>query len=156
VGPDNGLFELVKRRAVTPSREWEITWRPAALSPSFHGRDLFAPVAARLALGETPPGTLRDPETMARNAWPDDLPEIVYLDRYGNAMTGLRAGLLPGAARLVVGEREVPPARTFSSVPPGAAFWYENSTGLAEIAVNLGRADAELDLRIGSAVVVKP
>ena len=44
VGPGNGLFELVRRRAAV-SRCWEITWRPATLSNSFHGRDLFAPVA---------------------------------------------------------------------------------------------------------------
>ncbi len=53
VGPDNGLFELVLRRAASP-RAWEITWRPPVLSASFHGRDLFAPVAARLARGERP------------------------------------------------------------------------------------------------------
>ena len=50
VGPDNGLFEIVLRRAHA-ARCWRIEWRPAALSATFHGRDLFAPVAARLALG---------------------------------------------------------------------------------------------------------
>ncbi|MGC2413406.1 MAG: SAM-dependent chlorinase/fluorinase, partial [Stellaceae bacterium] len=53
VGPDNGLFELVLRRAKNPCC-WEITWRPPALSASFHGRDLFAPIAGRLARGERP------------------------------------------------------------------------------------------------------
>src|SRR5438034_4574389 len=53
VGPDNGLFEIVPRRAARAA-VWQITWRPGALSASFHGRDLFAPVAARLARGETP------------------------------------------------------------------------------------------------------
>ena len=52
VGPDNGLFDLVLRRAAE-ARLWEITWRPERLSASFHGRDLFAPIAARLAAGET-------------------------------------------------------------------------------------------------------
>jgi len=42
VGPDNGLFEIVLRRAAHAGI-WQITWRPAALSASFHGRDLFAP-----------------------------------------------------------------------------------------------------------------
>jgi S-adenosylmethionine hydrolase len=152
VGPDNGIFEIVGRRAVTPPRSWEITWRPATLSASFHGRDLFAPVAARLALGETPPGTLRDPGAAAARDWPDDLAEIVYIDHYGNAMTGLRANTLPADIRIETAGKTVPPARTFSSVPEGAAFWYENSTGLAEIAVNGGRADAVLGLRIGSTV----
>src|SRR6516225_11068809 len=55
VGPGNGLFELVERRA-TSKRRWDIDWKPGRLSDSFHGRDLFAPVAAMLARGEPPPG----------------------------------------------------------------------------------------------------
>jgi S-adenosylmethionine hydrolase len=154
VGPENGLFEIIARRAVAAPRLWDIAWRPALLSASFHGRDLFAPVAARLALGEAPPGTLRDPATAQANDWPDDLAEIVYLDHYGNAMTGLRAGTVPNHAALEVSGRRVPPARTFSDVPPGGAFWYENSTGLAEIAINGGRADKTLGLAIGNPVSV--
>lgn len=45
-------------------------------------------------------------------------------------------------------------AGTFSDRPPGTAFWYENSNGLAEIAVNQGRADRELGLSIGSPVEI--
>ena len=56
VGPDNGLFEIVQRRAGA-AQCWTIDWRPPAMSATFHGRDLFAPVAARLARGEPPPGT---------------------------------------------------------------------------------------------------
>ena len=52
VGPGGGLFELVRRRADT-TRTVEIVWRPEPLSASFHGRDLFAPVAAMIARGET-------------------------------------------------------------------------------------------------------
>jgi hypothetical protein len=46
-GPGNGLFELIERRA-TSKRSWDIDWKPERLSASFHGRDLFAPVAAML------------------------------------------------------------------------------------------------------------
>jgi len=161
VGPENGLFELVVRRAGTPARAWEITWRPEVLSASFHGRDLFAPVAARLALGERPPGdppwgSPRADGGLRRPDWPDDLPEIVYVDHYGNAITGLRAGQLPDGADLVVAGRCVSRARTFSDVPGGEALWYENANGLAEIAVNGGRADAVLGLAVGSPVSVRP
>src|SRR5690348_11690170 len=90
VGPDNGLFELARRRAKS-TRVFEITEQPADLSASFHGRDLFAPAAARLARGETPQMAARDPAFGRRHDWPDDLAEIVYVDHYGNAMTGLRA-----------------------------------------------------------------
>jgi pimeloyl-ACP methyl ester carboxylesterase len=89
-----------------------------------------------------------------RADWPDDLCEIVYIDHYGNAMTGLRAAVLPPNARLATADRVVERPRTFSDLPTGAAFWYENSNGLAEIAVNQGRADHNLGLSIGIPVAI--
>lgn len=155
VGPDNGLFDIVLRRATT-ARLWEIAWRPHSLSASFHGRDLFAPVAARLAAGENIAALARPAadESASRN-WPDDLAEIVYVDHYGNAMTGLRGALVPAEARLIAAGQQIEPAATFSAVPPGEAFWYVNSNGLAEIAVNGGRADTALGLDIGTAIRVE-
>ncbi len=151
VGPDNGLFAIAVRRAAE-AEAWEITWRPARLSASFHGRDLFAPVAARLALGEPPSGTPRD---VPAEDWPDDLSEVIYIDGFGNAMTGLRASVLPENAVLSVSGRRLSRARTFSDVAPGDAFWYDNANGLAEIAVNRGRAADLLDLTVGSAIEVE-
>lgn len=153
VGPDNGLFELVVRRA-TQVRCWRITWRPDRLSPSFHGRDLFAPVAARIARGEGPPGEELATGTVRRADWPDDLWEIVYVDGYGNAMTGIRAASLSDEARLGVAGRTLGRVQTFSGVEPGAAFWYENANGLVEIAVNMGSARAFLDIDVGAEVIV--
>jgi S-adenosylmethionine hydrolase len=153
VGPDNGLFALVARRA-SRTRVWEITWRPPLLSASFHGRDLFAPVAARLARGEVRPGAARDGLAVAAADWPDDLAEIVYVDHFGNAVTGMRAGALPADATLAAAGRALTRARTFGAVEPGSAFWYENSNGLAEIAVAGGRADRTLGLAIGAPVAV--
>lgn len=151
VGPDNGLFEPVLRRAAR-AEAWEIAWRPAALSASFHGRDLFAPVAASLALGNPPPGAPVEP--LRRPDWPDEAAEVIYVDPYGNAMTGLRAALLPADAVLEAGGRRLARARTFGDVPPGEAFWYANSCGLAEVAVNRGRADQVLGLEVGTPVRV--
>jgi S-adenosyl-L-methionine hydrolase (adenosine-forming) len=155
VGPDNGLFELVIRRA-DRARTWEIRERPEPLSASFHGRDLFAPVAGRLARGTLPDDRPRPGELGRHPDWPDDLPEIIYIDRYGNAMTGLRAALLRNGTRLCASGRVLQRARTFSDVPEGEAFWYENSNGLAEIAVSAGRADAALGLSIGSLIAILP
>ena len=76
------------------------------------------------------------------------------MDRYGNAMTGLRGDVLPNDARLAVSGRMLRRAHTFSDMPAGEAFWYENSNGLAEIAVNAGRAADALQLAIGSPVAV--
>jgi S-adenosylmethionine hydrolase len=153
VGPGNGLFELVLRRAAD-ARRWDIDWQPEQLSASFHGRDLFAPVAAMLARGDPPPGRSRADDTDRRPDWPDDLAGIVYVDHFGNAMTGLRAGAMPAVATLSVAGRMLPRARTFSDLLPGTAFWYENANGLAEIAVNQGRADRDLGLAIGMPVGV--
>src|SRR5208283_2674621 len=75
VGPGEGLFEIVRRRARS-SRSLEITWRPDTLSASFHGRDLFAPVAAMITCGDVFPGRPIDEAAVRRPSWPDDLAEI--------------------------------------------------------------------------------
>jgi S-adenosylmethionine hydrolase len=153
VGPENGLFELVLRRAAV-TQAWEIAWRPSVLSASFHGRDLFAPVAARLAVAGPDTNMLRKTQIRRVDDWPDELPAIVYIDHFGNAMTGMRAVKVSPGARLAVAGRVLQQAATFSEVPSGEAFWYENANGLVEIAVNTGRADNTLGLAIGSEVVV--
>ncbi|MDR3515143.1 MAG: SAM-dependent chlorinase/fluorinase [Azospirillaceae bacterium] len=153
VGPDNGLFAPLVRRAARAMAH-HVTWAPAQLSVSFHGRDLFAPIAARRARGEAVPGVPIAPETLDRPSWPDDLAEIIYIDVYGNAMTGLRASTVAPDAVLRVGTTAVPPARVFGAVPPGALFWYANSNGLAEIAANQGRAATILGLSVGDPVVL--
>lgn len=155
VGPDNGLFNMVARRARSV-HWWDIVWRPARLSASFHGRDLFAPVAAGLALGEMPPVEEQSPASRIDRGWPEDLARIIYIDHYGNAMTGLRAATVPPGATLEAAGRRVPRARTFSDVAPQEGFWYENANGLAEIAVNQGRAAEHLGLALGTRVVVHP
>jgi S-adenosyl-L-methionine hydrolase (adenosine-forming) len=155
VGPGNGLFELIQRRA-EKARSWDISWEPEHLSASFHGRDLFAPIAAMLERGDPPPGRLRQDRTDRRPEWPEELAEIVYIDHFGNAMTGLRATELAKDARLVVSGRVLERARTFGDVPPREAFWYENANGLVEIAVNQGRTDRDLKLQIGNPIRVVP
>ncbi|MGO8867346.1 MAG: S-adenosyl-l-methionine hydroxide adenosyltransferase family protein [Alphaproteobacteria bacterium] len=163
-GPDNGLFEPLLRRSAH-ARAWEIVWRPERLSASFHGRDIFAPIAARLAHGEHPwdepmwqehPWAAALPlERLRRFEWPDELARIVYFDHFGNATTGMRASTLAETSVLEVAGRRMTRARTFGDVPPGTAFWYESANGLAEIAVNQGRADRLLGVAIGTPVAVE-
>ena len=153
VGPDNGLFNVVAARAEAP-RWWDITWRPEHLSATFHGRDLFAPVAARIARGEAPPGDETDAAARIRPGWPADLARIVYVDTFGNAMTGIRAAALGAGDRLSAGSGTFVRARTFADVAPGAGMWFENANGLAEIAVNSGRADQVFGIAVGTAVAV--
>ncbi len=121
VGPDNGLFAMVARRAANKSAR-TIEWRPETLSASFHGRDLFCPVAAMIAQCKTVPGDEIDIAAIDRPDWPDDLAEIIHIDSYGNAMTGYRAENLPENAILGAAGKKFVRARTFSDVAPGEAF----------------------------------
>jgi S-adenosylmethionine hydrolase len=151
VGPDNGLLAVVAARAQT-SRIWRINWRPEELSVSFHGRDLFAPIAARIAAGDWPAAALAECGSLDQAMSADDLAEVIYIDHYGNALTGMRAVNVPQDTPLAVGAARIPPARVFAEVPTGQAFWYENSVGLVEIAVNRGNAASVLGLAVGSLV----
>ena len=153
IGPDNGLLALVCRRALSSS-VFRIDWRPEILSPSFQGRDLFAPVAISLTLGRPLAMTAFDPDSLQGAKWPDDLPRVIYQDSFGNLITGLRAALVqPGEMMDVRGQR-IPRARTFNVVPPGTAFWYENAFGLVEIAVNQGSAAYKLGLEVGDEIAM--
>jgi S-adenosyl-L-methionine hydrolase (adenosine-forming) len=160
VGPDNGLLELVRRRAQVVEAA-EILWRPPRLSASFHGRDLFAPIAAGLAAqgwGITAVGPDFRPlaqTEIARDDWPDDWPAAVYVDPYGNVMSGVRAASVATDATFQVGDVLLPRARTFADVPPGAGLVYENSCGLLEIAVNSGSAAATYGLKIGDGLCIR-
>jgi hypothetical protein len=152
VGPDNGLLDVVGKRAQN-AEWWEITWRPETISATFHGRDLFAPVAARLARGEPPPGVRIDAPLAQRN-WPADLPEVVYLDPYGNAATGLRGKIVGGDVVLRANERCFQPVTTFGDAPAGTAVWYVNSNGHAELAISEGSAAGSCGLAVGTEVSV--
>lgn len=153
VGPDNGLLDVEAGRD-PDTRRWQITWLPDRLSASFHGRDLFAPVAAKLATGTDPEAIGCVPLDEPLPQVPPDLPRIVYIDRYGNAITGIRASTLTPKAELSIGSFKIPRANTFSDVPEGTPFWYENANGLVEIAINSGYADEELEIDVGDPFVL--
>jgi S-adenosyl-L-methionine hydrolase (adenosine-forming) len=145
-GPDNGLLFLVWKRA-RRARCWRIRWRPEKLTSSFHGRDLFAPVAAALAT-RLPRGWLEPKARPDIRLEDGDLARIIYIDHYGNAVTGLRA--VGKAGRLRAAGRTLAYARTFEDAR--GPFWYENSTGLVEIAAPRGSAARLLRLKVGSRV----
>ena len=147
VGPDNGLLSILWARS--RSRKcWRIAWRPKRLTSSFHGRDLFAPVAAALATKRIPRSWLTrkaEPEVRLEG---DDLARIIYIDHYGNAVTGLREFRTDWRVR--AGGRTLTYARTFEAAR--GPFWYENSMGLVEIAAPRRSAAKLLRLSIGSRV----
>jgi len=117
---------------------------------------LFAPIGA--ALAGLQPGDLTNIPELAdvipvqateidRVEWPDDLSRIIYEDRYGNLMSGLRAELYLKETKFVLSGTRISHARTFAEVPSGSPFLYENSQGLVEIAVNQGAASQSLQWR---------
>lgn len=150
IGPDNGLFDMVCRRS-SEVQCWYIDWRPEHLSKTFHGRDLYAPVAAMVTKGEIPGSEVVWEDV---NGWPDDLYEIIYIDNFGNAMTGIRSDQLDDEQTIKVNKTTVRFADTFSSVTTKTAFWYRNSQGYIEIAVNKGSAEEVLHLQIGAELSV--
>jgi S-adenosylmethionine hydrolase len=149
VGPDNGLFAPLASR--DPAAEFfSIGYRPAEISSTFHGRDLFAPVAARLASSSFV--ALERIASLEVCDCPEDLARIVYVDHYGNLMTGLRADTLDRRQQLLFAGARLEYAERFGSVTPGVPFWYENSFGLAEISVNQGSAERHFSASVGMEV----
>ena len=148
VGPDNGLL-VPAARALGSSQHWQrIAWLPQSLSASFHGRDLFAPTAARLAQGDDSDLMPLEDDPVGWN-WPAEEAAIVYCDGYGNVMTGLAprdGGVLKAKSQ------QFRQCRTFADAAVGQEFWYKNALGLAEIAVNQGHAASRLGLTLGDAV----
>ena len=150
VGPDNGLFDIVCRRS-SELQCRRLDWRPETLSASFHGRDLYAPAAAMIRKNDIPGEEIPWED---RHGWPDDLAEIIYVDHFGNCMTGIGSEALEENRVIRVNGITIPYADTFSSVPHDNTFWYGNSQGLIEIAVNRGSAAERLNLAIGTELMI--
>jgi S-adenosylmethionine hydrolase len=131
--------------------------RTGLVSATFHGRDLFAPAAARLALGEPPAllGPQADAGALGTAPSGGSEPRLVWIDAFGNGISNLAAaskagGLLAGGAILRVGGLTVPgPYPCYADAPVGQPFWYWGSGGTLEIGVPGGSAAAALGLRPG-------
>lgn len=159
VGPDNGLLSVCAQRA-QQAQAYRIAWRPEVLSDSFHGRDLFAPVAARLARGEAA-AMIERGELLAMEALhvlfdAADLPRVIYIDHYGNAWTGLRGDLWDAQDRLRVKGQALPWKRTFIEADKAEVFWHVNGNGRVEIAANRASAASALGLQVGDRVEFVP
>jgi len=175
VGPDNGLLLFAAERFGGVAEAVEVSFSPWRLQPvaaTFHGRDVFAPVAAHLAAGEplAAAGAPMDPGELVRlergTARVEDgaiVTEAVAVDGFGNVLLAvghdeLRAAAgwlrLGRPARLVRGTEEtvLPFVRTFAEVPPGAPLLYEDASRTLAVAVNGGSAAAALGLEPGDEV----
>ena len=149
IGPDNGLLCKVIDFSTSVTC-YEII-PDTGISKSFHGRDVFAPVAKELSNGKMPDCILTNKENLIGYDWPDNIEEIIYIDHYGNAITGVQAESLNKTSIIMIGEIELHYAATFSDVSEGEMFWYENSIGLIEFSKNYGSFSEETGCAIGGA-----
>lgn len=170
VAPDNGLLTLVSRhppRGMLVSLERPEYWAKV-VSPTFHGRDILAPIAARLAAG-VPAKLLGPPlESLIEIAIPQPqlaadhaLGEVLLVDSFGNLITNIPADRLPPAAlmaELVVeckGRTIAGLQSTYEAAPPGTLVAVVDSHGRLEIAAVRGSAAAVLSACEGTAVVAR-
>jgi S-adenosyl-L-methionine hydrolase (adenosine-forming) len=178
VGPDNGLLSAAIERFGGAVEAVDVSLSPVRLEPisaTFHGRDIFAPVAAHLALGSAP-GTLGeaiDPGELITVELPD--PEVEQgrglvvtvgdVDAFGNA--GLIASVEPAAeAGLKLGRpllieaggvtHEAVYALTFADVDEGGLLLYLDAAGSLALAVNRGSAAQRLGIEAGDRVALRP
>ena len=160
VGPDNGLLVPALERLGGCAQAVSLTqsgfWRPRQ-SSTFHGRDIFAPVAAHLALG-TPLSSLGEAVQLQR---PFELiftdgpvGEVIYVDSYGNLVTNLLAERLPERFSIQLGATRVPFVHYYADAQPGELIALVGSNGLLEVAARDGSAAAETGHGRGARVEV--
>jgi hypothetical protein len=165
VGPDNGVFSIVRAR--TPrNRVREITNRAAMLHPvsqTFHGRDVFAPVAAKLTRDLTPSRAgkpiadalqlrLAEPAQTNKRTWTGS---ILHVDRFGNLITNFRREAFEFSRpfELSIGfEKVTALVSSYSSAPAGEPVAIEGSSGYIEICVNQASAARRLGCAAGAPV----
>ena len=175
VGPDNGLFtQVIDHEGF--SRAWKLDkteyFRPGTTSYTFHGRDIFGPVAAHLASGLDPErfGTpiktltllpIKEPTFAAGTL----SVEVLHLDRYGNVILNLRndgemADKLKDGnlVKISIGKESYsgPMVSTYGEIEKGRLILLYGGNGLLEIAMNQGSAAKELKVQPGSIIFLKP
>lgn len=176
VGPDNGLLWPAIGVFGGPAEAVDLSGSPLRLEPvsaTFHGRDLFAPAAAALALGAAlaEAGEPIEVDSLVRLELPaarveDErvIAQVLYLDRFGNAALNARREDVadwPALERAISVEApgasaEARLAGAFADVDEGELVLYEDSSRRLALAVNRGNAAASLGLRPGSEIVLRP
>jgi S-adenosylmethionine hydrolase len=160
VGPDNGLFSLVAPESTEAFEIGASAYLAASISNTFHGRDIFAPVAAALAEGVKPEelgSSIRDPKRLApliQVTGTKIKSQIIHIDRFGNAVTGierhhLNSDLVPRPFAVRIGDAVIHAQKRFYAEEPdipGEPFVTWGSLNFLEISVTNGSAAALLGL----------
>lgn len=170
VGPDNGLLPMAVARLGGPVASVELTrqaFHRAGKSSTFHGRDLFGPVAGHLVKGTgleelgDPAGSLAAPFTLPaprREPGGQVVGAVLHVDGYGNLITSVGADHLPPRFDVLVGGGRIPggPHPSYTAVAPGELLAVIGSAGLLEVSVRDGSAAAALGVGRDAPVVVVP
>ncbi len=151
IGPNNGLLSIVARK-LSDNRLSEIILSEEPDSKTFHGRDIFAPIAAQIASGSEPKLESISMKKLIGSDWPDNLFEIIYIDHYGNAISGITFEQINKNKILKVNEHHLQYAETFYKVSKGECFWYCNSNKLVEIAAREASAAEIFQLSVGNKI----
>lgn len=145
LAPDNGLLGFLEGAEFREVSNRKLFLRN--VSATFHGRDIFAPVAARLVKGLAPSRV--GPKLRSICRLPDGRPgRIVAIDHFGNLITDLP----PGRAFVRIRGRRVPVVPTYSAAPRGALVAVVGSRGTLEVSVVQGSARRRLRARVGDPV----
>ncbi len=152
-GPDNGLLSQVVAQAQSVTCQ-RVLWRPSNMSQSFHGRDLFAPVLLRYLANEDLISEPTPCDAIIGSDWSAQLSEIIYIDHFGNGVTGLVATSCSELTQLIINDTQLAHTRVFAEQEVGQAFWYKNSMGLLEIAMNQAPANVKLGFEVGTPVFI--
>jgi S-adenosylmethionine hydrolase len=169
VGPDNGVlsFALANEKIKTSRALENSTFFLRPISRTFHGRDIFAPVAAHLNQGLAIQKLGSPLKDFVRLDWPEPQVshgriegQVVYIDRFGNAITNIANKLMTEVESsqcevIAKGRRLCPVGDFYQAVPVGRAVAVPGSSGFLEVAVNRGNATRRLRLRIGSPLTVR-
>ncbi len=177
VGPDNGLLWLAAEEAGGIVEAFDIAgspWRLEPVSATFHGRDIFAPVAAQLAGGAAldQGGKPLDPAELVRLELPSPRPDgaalgvdAIHIDRFGNVqlnasheqLVELSLGLGSRVELAFNGsEQRAHYVRTFADVDADELLLYEDADGTLAIAVSRGNAAEALGLSVGDQLTIRP
>jgi S-adenosyl-L-methionine hydrolase (adenosine-forming) len=153
VGPDNGVFAYMMDRIKQVRVIAWSSFKAKRVSPTFHGRDVFAWTAGRLGKGADPAHVGPEVKLEGRLPWGPREPglgRIVHVDRFGNLISDLPAAEAGGAVTLL--GRTLTLVRTYEDVPSGELLAYIGSADTVEVAVRDGRADRALAAQRGTVV----
>lgn len=145
LAPDNGLLSWLDEGLDELRSVENAEWRLRPTSATFHGRDVFAPAAARLSRGEDPARLGPAIETIQAFEWPQDA--VVAVDRFGNAITSVRE-----AGRVRFRGKAVPVKRTYADAEPGTPLALVGSSGLLELSVAGGSFARDFGAKVGDRV----